>query len=75
MIKISISLSAILVQQTQLEVGGVTTGTLVDKIYLILLGIQENKSETQSGTGSGRLVVASCFQTIPCKGENPPRQS
>ena len=62
MIKISIPCSAILIQQTRLEVRGVITRTLVDRIHLISLGIQESMSE------------ASCFQTIPCKGGNPPRQ-
>ena len=55
-------------EQTQLEVREVTNGTLVDRIDLISLRIQGNKSEIQSGTGtSERLVVVSCFQTIPCK--------
>ena len=70
MINISIPLSAILVQQAQLEVRGMTAGTLVDRKDLISLGIQGNKSEAQCGTGtSERLVVASCFQTISCMGK------
>lgn len=75
MIKISIPCSAILVQQTQIEVKGMTARTLVDRIDLISLGIRENKSQDQSGAGSSvRLIVASCFQAIPYMGkthENP----
>lgn len=67
MIKISIPYSAILVLQTQLEVSVVTTRTLVDGIDLISLGIWEKKSDAQSGTDIlKRLIVASCFQTLPC---------
>ena len=59
MIKISISLSVILVKPTQLEVvGRVATGILIDKINLIPQGIQKNKLETQSGPRIlGRLIA------------------
>ena len=57
-------------QQNQLEVRGVITRTLVERIDLISLGIQENKSEAQSRTSTSEsLIVASCFQTIPCMGK------
>ena len=50
MIKISISWSPILVEQTQLEGIGVTTGILTDRINLI--SFQKNKHETRSGPGT-----------------------
>ena len=64
-------MSAILAQQTQGEVGGLTTETSVGGPDRLPLGIQEPKPEAQSGHGTAEGLVASCLHIIPCKGEKP----
>ena len=48
-----------------------TARTLVDRTDFVSLGIRENKSENQSGTGTSEAYCSQLFPDHSLHGENP----